>query len=479
MSDVVAGPGEGADRPSGLARPWSRRRFLAVSVAGLGSVALASLLSACGGSGGQPATGPSSGPAVGTVSTSAPVGASSAPAGGGSLKVLVRAHFVPAYDKWLDKWAADWGAKNKVNVTVDHILAGELPAKWAAEVAANAGHDLFGLTQTGAVTLYSKQLIDLSDVAEELGKKYGGWVEPLAPNVGKVGSVWKGVPDYFPDFPCLYRKDLFDAEGLKPPDTWEDVLKTGPIFKAKGHPYGIAINQKSNDANNSWHCLLWDYGVSYAKEDGKLAPFNTPETKAVVKMAVDLYQKTMTDEVLSWDDAGNNQGLLSGRLAWIQNPISALRTIEKEKPDLAKNILVSNAPAGPKGRFTPVSPSVWSVMNWSKSASAAKALIADYYTVYSDAVKASEGYNQPLLKDFRKKPMPILGEDPRLTILQDFDQVARATGHPGPPTPAAAEVESNWLIPLMIGRAVQGNVDDAVAWAASRIEQIYKKHNLV
>ncbi len=34
------------------------------------------------------------------------------------------------------------------------------------------------------------------------------------------------------------------------------------------------------------------------------------------------------------------------------------------------------------------------------------------------------------------------------------------------------------IIPLMMGRAVQGNVDDAVAWATSRIQQIYKKHNL-
>jgi hypothetical protein len=117
-------------------------------------------------------------------------------------------------------------------------------------------------------------------------------------------------------------------------------------------------------------------------------------------------------------------------------------------------------------------------MNWSPSVAAARAFMGDYFGVYGDGVKASVGYNQPLLKDFRKKPMPILGEDPRLTMLQDFDQIIRVAGHPGPPTPAAAEVESNWIIPLTIGRAVQGNVDDAVGWAASRIEQIYKKHNL-
>ena len=226
------------------------------------------------------------------------------------------------------------------------------------------------------------------------------------------------------------------------------------MLKAKGNPIGIAINQNSNDANNSWHALLWSYGVSYAKEDGKMADINNSATREVVKFAVDLYKNAMTDEVLSWDDTGNNTGLLQGRLSWIQNPISALRTIEKEKPDLAKNIAIALPHGGPKGRFTSVSTQTFGVMNWSESVPAAKAFIRDYYAVYPEAVKVSEGYNQPLLKEFRKKPMPILGEDPRLTLLQDFEQVARNSGHPGPPTPASAEVETNWIVPLMIGREI-------------------------
>ncbi|HEY3110309.1 MAG TPA: extracellular solute-binding protein [Chloroflexota bacterium] len=459
-----------------------RRRFLGASAAVL-------LVTACGGAPGpspQAGTQPPAAKPAGAAPTSPAPAAAATPAaarpassaGGGSLKVLARSHFVPAFDAWWDKWAADWGAANKVEVTIDHILAGELPAKWAAEVAASAGHDLFGFTQGGAVNIYNKQLVDLGEVAEALGKKHGGWVDPLASHLGKFQGVWRGVPDYFVEFSCEYRKDLFEQNGLKVVDTWDDLLKAGTVLKQKGSPIGIAINQKSNDSNNTWHSMLWSYGVSYAREDGKMASFNSQETKDAVKLAVELYQKTMTDEVLSWDDTGNNQGLLSGRISWIQNPISSLRTIEKEKPELAKNIGISNAPAGPRGRYASVSVAVFGLMSFSPSVNQAKAFLTDYYATYAEGVKASEGYNQPLLKDFRKKPMPIIGTDPRLEILQDFDQVARAVGHPGPPTPAAAEVESNWLIPLMIGRAVQSNVDEAVAQAAQRIEQIYKKHNL-
>ena len=309
-------------------RPLGRRRFLGVS-------AVALLVTACGGAPSpSPQAGTQAPAATSAAAPTSPAAAAATPAaarpatsaGGGSLKVLARSHFVPAFDLWWDKWAADWGAANKVEVTIDHILAGELPAKWAAEVAASAGHDLFGFTQGGAVNIYNKQLVDLAEVAEALAKKYGGWVDPLAGHIGKFQGVWRGVPDYFVEFSCEYRKDLFEQNGLKVVDTWDDLLKAGTVLKQKGSPIGIAINQKSNDANNSWHSMLWSYGVSYAREDGKMASFNSQETKDAVKLAVELYQKTMTDEVLSWDDTGNNQGLLSGRISWIQNPISSLRT---------------------------------------------------------------------------------------------------------------------------------------------------------
>jgi hypothetical protein len=73
--------------------------------------------------------------------------------------------------------------------------------------------------------------------------------------------------------------------------------------------------------------------------------------------------------------------------------------------------------------------------------------------------------------------MPILGEDPRLTLLQDFDQFAKTAGFPGPPTAAAGEVEANWIVPLMVGMAVQnGDINGAVDWATQKIDAIYAKH---
>src|SRR5207249_11691167 len=61
---------------------------------------------------------------------------------GTSLRMLKWSHFVPAYDAWFDDFAKKWGDASGVKIRVDHIPHLELPARYAAEFAAGAGHDL-------------------------------------------------------------------------------------------------------------------------------------------------------------------------------------------------------------------------------------------------------------------------------------------------------------------------------------------------
>ena len=458
--------------PEGVHSPiLTRRRLLRAT----GAVAIGSLLAACSSANAPAAQQPPPTAAANTAAQPAQAG----PAGfanAGTLKLLMSSHFVPAYDTWFDQWAKDWGTRNKVEVQADHILSSDLAAKNAAEVAAGSGHDLYKFTRNGEPILYHAQMIDVSDIVKQVGEAHGGWI-PFAETLGLVEGVWHAVPEYFIDFPALYRKDIFDANGLAPIDTWDDLMKTGTLLKSKGNPIGIAINQKSNDANNTWTGVLWSHGGSVVAEDGKTVAINSQGTRDMLSYAIELYKNTMTNEVLSWDDTGNNLLLASGRGSWIQNPISALRTIEHDTPDLAAKIFISNTPAGPKGRMTSVTGNSWAIANWANSVPAAKAFLTDYFAILPEAVKASTGYNQPVLKDLRKKPMPILGEEAKLNVLQDFDQVIHSVGYPGPPTPAAGEVESNWIIPLMVARAVNdGDVNGAVEWGTQKIQAIYAKY---
>ncbi len=127
---------------------------------------------------------------------------------GTNLRMLLWSHYVPAYDVWFDKFTKEWGDKTGVKVRVDHMPHLELPARYAAEFAAGSGHDLIYFVGQILTGQYYRNLVDLSDVADGLGKKYGGWLE-TSKSAGQVNGVWYAVPDFFISIPVLWRKDLF------------------------------------------------------------------------------------------------------------------------------------------------------------------------------------------------------------------------------------------------------------------------------
>jgi multiple sugar transport system substrate-binding protein len=165
-----------------------------------------------------------------------------------SLSIVQWGHFVPAYDTWFDKFAKDWGEKNKIAVTVDHIPVQNVPARAAAEASAGSGHDLFGFNGSGGAHLYRKFFIDVSDLVKATEKKYGQ-VSIIGKQLGYNADdgTWSAFPDFYINFPGMYQKSMWDEIGMKP-DTWDNLRIGGAKLKAKGHPVGISLGH-SNDPN--------------------------------------------------------------------------------------------------------------------------------------------------------------------------------------------------------------------------------------
>jgi len=142
----------------------------------------------------------------------------------GQLKVLQWAHFVPAYDKWFDPFAKEWGAKHGVEVTVDHVNFAEVVPRATADVAAQSGHDIHMFI--GLASAFEEQVIDLKDVSSTLEKKYGKPVElahrstynPFTHKQFAISDMW--VPD-----PGNYHKEIWTKIG-KPngPVTYDDLV---------------------------------------------------------------------------------------------------------------------------------------------------------------------------------------------------------------------------------------------------------------
>ena len=123
-----------------------------------------------------------------------------------TLTILQWSHFVPAFDTWFDKFAQDWGTKNGISVTVDHIPEQNIAARAAAEVAAGAGHDLFMWNGAGGPHLYRKYLVDMTKLVEAVEQKYGKVSvigRQIAYNVDD--KTWSAYPDYYINNPGMYR----------------------------------------------------------------------------------------------------------------------------------------------------------------------------------------------------------------------------------------------------------------------------------
>jgi len=392
-----------------------------------------------------------------------------------SVSILCWSHFVPAYDKWFDQFGQEWAAKNNVKLTIDHIPHLNLAAKIAAEVATQSGHDIVQLAASGTEK-FAPALIDLQDLADKLGKKHGGWT-PLADNYSSYKGKFHSIPDYFIDFPGLYRKDLWTEIGMpNGPDSWEELRQGGAKLKAKGFPIGIGLAHH-NDSRNSWRAIQWCFGGSEVAKDGKTLTYNSPQIREALKYMKALYKEAMTPEVLAWDDASNNRLLASGRGSWIHNPISAYRTIEGQNKELADKIHIQLSPKGPAGRLSFANCLAYGVTKFSKNQDTAKAFIEHLTDNFKDAFRASTGYNNPFLKTYAKGPLPIISEDPKLKVLEKSPEYHYTIGHPGPLTVAADEVYQQFILIDAVAQFCTDKMDleQTVKWGEDKLKAIYAK----
>lgn len=440
-------------------RNISRRTLLK----GAAATAAVPVLASCVGA----QTGASPTPGASTGASGAP---SATPKLGGTLSILQWSHFVPDFDTYLDKWAAAWGTKNGVTVKIDRIPQADLPARFATEVAAKSGHDLVAHFANGLPALFTSSLVDITDIAERAATKYGGWI-PAGEAIGKVKGKWYGYPDFLVPFLSAWRTDLWKAAGFTKDhlETWDDLIAMAPKLKAAGNPVGTAVSQTS-DAEHTWRSLMWSHGAAEFSADGKTVAIDSPETRNVLNMAKTLYA-SMENSVLSWGDVDNNTYLQSGKGAWIYNPISAYRTIEAQNKDLAAKINIENPLRGTKAQIASIQFTVYGIWNFSKNIDAARQFLIDYSDDWEGQFTASKGYNNPFLKAHQKKPMPVLGADPKLSHLQDIANFVQPVGYPGPSSQAAYDALNNHHVTDMFANYLTGkkSIDDTIADAKKRL----------
>ncbi len=395
--------------------------------------------------------------------------------GAARLNVLTWSNTLKAMDDVLREQAAAYTKEKGVEISLEFINQQDLPAKTAAIVESGAGPDIINLWANGA-HLFAKALVDVDDVANDLGKRLKGWTN-IGKDIGMVGKNWKAVPWGIIPIALTYREDWLKEVGYSTfPDTWEDLLAAAKKLKDKGHPVGFSLGRAIGDANQFHYPLLWSFGGKEVQKDGKTVAINSPETAKAVDYRRKLFQDGETDDVFAWDDAANNRAFLAGAVSITVNAASIYWAAKKDAPQLRGVTNHALFPKGPAGRFGYSSPILLGVFKFSKAQKEAKEFIKWLMEPkqYSAWIGEGEGMMAGLLNYYEDDP--VWKKDPKLETIRQIPKYVRMPGYPGPPSRQAQEALVKFVIVNMFARAAKGMATaETIKQAEDELKALYAK----
>jgi multiple sugar transport system substrate-binding protein len=396
------------------------------------------------------------------------------PEKGAQLSLLRWKRFIQAEEDAFMELVANFTKATNVKVTVTNESLDDVQPK--ASVAANTGQgpDMFwGLYSLPH--LFPAKCVDLTDVADYLGKKYGGWV-PSAVTYGKSGNKWIGIPVAYNGNVMNYRKSSMEKAGFKQfPKTTDEFLAYAKATKAQGTPGGMALGHASGDGNAWVHWVLWAFGGNLVDAKDKVI-INSAETEKALTYARQLFEN-FAPGTASWNDSFNNKAFLAGEIHWTNNGVSIYAAAKTEKKDMAADIEHALWPVGPIGKpteFHVAYPIL--IMTYSKFPQASKAFIAFMMESANldPWVQKSVGYLTPGLTAYEKNP--VWTSDPKLTVCRDVAKRTLTAGHLGSVGEKAAAALADFIVLDMFANVCTGREDakSAMKIAERQAQRLYR-----
>ena len=401
------------------------------------------------------------------------------PEKGAKLRVLRWSRFVQgdidAYMVNVKKFTDATG----IEVRVDNEGWEDVRPKAAVAANTGAGPDIILSTNDDA-NLYPDKLLDVTDLCEYLGKKYGGFYPAAQTYLKPDGKKWIGVPLGAAGAMMVYRQSMLKAAGFDSfPNDTDTFLRMAKALKEKGTPVGFALGNATGDG--LWcNWLMWAFGGKLVDKDNKVV-IDSPETLRALEYAKELYSY-MIPGTLSWLDPNNNKAFLDGQISVTNNGIS-IYYATKNSPDpkvreLNPDVYHANYPIGPVG--VPTESHLFfnqMVMKYTKYPKAAKEFLRFMMEQeqFGAWLQGCGGYVSQPLKAYETNP--IWTVDPKHTPYRDATKNMRPAGFPGKLGYASAGALADFIVTNMVAEAASGSKTpkEAAERAQKRAERYYKE----
>jgi multiple sugar transport system substrate-binding protein len=403
---------------------------------------------------------------------------------GTALHWLKFVDFVPVSDQLLKGKLKDECQKALgIALTVETINGDGVQARITSAIQSKTGPDIMMAVSNWA-QLYADSLVDVSDLAEEVGNAQGGYFN-TARAVANDGKKWIAMPFTILGVLFANRTSWFAEEGITAqtfPKTWEEYRAAGKKLKAKNRPLGQTLAHAFGDGPAFWYPYLWSWGGKEVEADGKTVVLNSKATVESVKFAVAAWKDAFDEGGMSWDDAGNNRAFLANTISSTSNGAS-IYLLARSKPDtymsetgkpLKDDVFHSPLPSGPAGQFSYHVPFSNLVPAYGKNQKAAKDFLHWFHSaaVYDTWFTSQQGFSVGATRAWENHK--LWNDDPVMAPFRTAAESGRFAGYAGQAGRAAAETISKFIIVDMYAKAVQGMAaDDAVKWAHAELVKIY------
>ena len=385
--------------------------------------------------------------------------------------------FVPACDKLIrEKLAPEAEKALGIKIKYETVNGNDLQPRITSSIQSGSGPDLIMMFNNHP-HLYKASLVDLTDVAEAVGKDQGGYYKISTGNCSSDGK-WMAMPMAIIGAMTAYRKSMFPNGA---PKTWDEYRAVGKANKAKGFPIGQSFGQSFGDPPTFAYPLLWSYGGAEVDDKGKVI-LNSKETVEVVKWMTDAWKDSFDEGGLAWDDAGNNRAFLAGTICATLNGAS-IYIESARKPDqyktadgkpLHEDVFHGPLPAGPKGQYGMHTYTSHVLPSYSKNQSAAKEFLKFIHAKenYDQWFSTAQGFYTPGTTGWENHK--LWTANPIMAPFAVAGKLGATPGHPGEPNAKAAEVLTKYLIGNMFAGAMKGQkAEDAVKAAHDQLVKIY------
>ena len=276
---------------------------------------------------------------------------------------------IPAsYFENLITLAPEFEALTGVKVKFDKVPPGQIRQKCVLDLSSKTGNISTHAGDPMYLPLYAankwteplEKYLDDPKLTDKSWFRYDDVFEAWR-KANMVGTSTYGIPYDGEMTVQTYRKDLFDAKGLKPAETLDDVLKNAKaLHDPANRMWGFCLRGMPGAGQNMYiyPSILGAFGGKWFDAGGKIK-VNSPEAVAALEWYVNSQAEFAPKAAQNWNWPDIADAFAQGTIAsYIDGHSAATVIANPERSKVMGKIGFARWPKGPSGRR------VTSIWNW-------------------------------------------------------------------------------------------------------------------